>query len=198
MKFLFDFFPIILFFAVFKSYDDQLVGAIAATKVMIAASTVQISLFWLKHRRFENMHLITLTMVVVLGGATIYFNNVDFIKWKPTAVNWLFAVAFLGSQFIGKKSLLKRMMEKNISLPEHIWSHLNYAWVIFFILMGIVNLYVAFNFSLDDWVDFKTFGMLGFTFAFVILQAFYMARHVGEPQVEIEVEVDDSDNQTKE
>lgn len=184
MKFLFDFFPIILFFIVFNSYDDQMDGVIAATKTMIAASTIQIALFWLKNRRFENMHLITLAMVVVLGGATIYFRNADFIKWKPTAVNWLFAIAFFGSEFIGKKSFLKRMMEKNISLPETIWSRLNYAWVVFFILMGTVNLYVAFNFSLDDWVDFKTFGMLGLTFAFVILQAFYMARHVGEPEVE--------------
>lgn len=192
MKFLYDFFPILLFFFVFKSYDDQLEGAIAATKVMIAASTIQISLYWLKNRRFENMHLISLAIVAVLGGATIYFNNVEFIKWKPTAVNWLFAVVFLGSQFIGKKTLLKRMMEKNISLPEPIWLHLNYAWVIFFTLMGIVNLYVAFNYSIDDWVDFKTFGMLALTFAFVILQAFYMAKHVGDPVVE------DNDKQSKE
>lgn len=192
MKFLFDFFPIILFFIVFNSYDDQMEGVIAATKVMMAASAVQISLFWLKNRRFENMHLITLVMVTVLGGATIYFHNADFIKWKPTAVNWLFAIAFLGSEYIGKKSFLKRMMDKNISLPEAIWSRLNYAWVVFFILMGIVNLYVAFNYSLDAWVDFKTFGMLGMTFAFVILQAFYMARHVGEPRIE------DGNNQPKE
>lgn len=192
MKFLFDFFPIILFFIVFNSYDDQMDGVIAATKVMIAASAVQISLFWLKHRRFENMHLVTLALVIILGGATIYFRNADFIKWKPTAVNWMFAIAFLISEFIGKKSLLKRMMDKNISLPEPVWLRLNIAWVLFFILMGIVNLYVAFNYSLDTWVDFKTFGMLGLTFAFVILQAFYMARHVGEPQVE------DNNNQPKE
>lgn len=184
MKFLFDFFPIILFFIVFNSYDDQMDGVIAATKVMIAASALQISLYWLKHRKFENMHLVTLALVVVLGGATIYFRNADFIKWKPTAVNWLFALAFLGSQYIGKKSLLKRMMDKNISLPEHVWIKLNYAWVIFFTLMGVVNLYVAFNYSLDTWVDFKTFGMLGFTFAFVILQAVYMARYVSDPQAE--------------
>jgi len=192
MKFLFDFFPIILFFVVFNAYDDQMDGVIAATKVMIAASAVQISLFWLKNRRFENMHLITLAMVSVLGGATIYFRNADFIKWKPTAVNWLFAVAFLGSEFIGKKSFLKRMMDKNISLPEPVWTRLNYAWVSFFILMGCVNLYVAFNFSLDVWVDFKTFGMLGLTLAFVILQAVYMARHVAEPKLE------DSNNQPEE
>ncbi|MDH5444569.1 MAG: septation protein A [Gammaproteobacteria bacterium] len=184
MKFLFDFFPIILFFVIFNSYDDQMDGVIAATKVMIAASAVQISLYWLKNRKFENMHLITLAMVVVLGGATIYFRNADFIKWKPTAVNWLFALGFLASEFIGKKSLLKRMMDKNISLPEHVWIKLNIAWVIFFILMGIINLYVAFNYSLDVWVDFKTFGMLGLTFAFVILQAVYMARYVSEPQAE--------------
>ncbi len=190
MKFLFDFFPIILFFVVFNAYDDQMDGIVAATKTMIAASAVQIGLFWLKHRRFENMHLITLVMVVVLGGATIYFRNADFIKWKPTAVNWLFAIAFLGSEFIGKKSFLKRMMDKNIDLPEPVWIQLNYAWVTFFVLMGIINLYVAFNYSLDDWVKFKTFGMLGLTFAFVILQAVFMAKHVKEPATK------DNDNQT--
>lgn len=183
MKFLFDFFPVILFFAVFKSYDDQLTGILAATKVMIAASVVQISLYWLKNRRFENMHLITLVLVSVLGGATIYFQNADFIKWKPTAVNWLFAIVFLGSEFIGKKSVLRRMMEKNISLPEPVWTRLNYSWSMFFVLLGALNLYVAFTFSLDDWVEFKTYGLLGLTFLFVIGQAFYMARYINESDV---------------
>ena len=181
MKFLFDFFPVILFFVVFKSYDDQLQGVLAATKVMIAASAIQIAIYWLKHRRFEKMHLITLALVGVLGGATIYFQNADFTKWKPTAVNWIFAAVFLGSEYIGKKSILKRMMDKNIALPEPVWTRLNYAWVIFFILLGGINLYVAFSFSLDTWVDFKTYGMLGLTFAFVILQAIYMARYLAEP-----------------
>ena len=184
MKFLFDFFPVILFFVVFKSYDDQLQGVLAATKVMIAASAIQIGLYWLKHRRFEKMHLITLALVAVLGGATIYFQDANFIKWKPTAVNWIFAAVFFGSEFVGKKSILKRMMDKNISLPEVIWTRLNYAWVIFFILLGGINLYVAFSFSLDTWVDFKTYGMLGLTFAFVILQAIYMARYLSEPSTQ--------------
>jgi len=184
MKFLFDFFPVILFFVVFKSYDDQLQGVLAATKVMIAASAAQIGLYWLKHRRFEKMHLITLALVAVLGGATIYFQNADFIKWKPTAVNWIFAAVFLGSEYVGKKSILKRMMDKNISLPEVVWTRLNYAWVMFFVLLGGINLYVAFSFSLDTWVDFKTYGMLGLTFAFVILQAIYMARYLSEPPTE--------------
>ena len=180
MKFLFDFFPVILFFVVFKSYDDQLQGVMTATKVMIVASALQIAIYWLKHRRFENMHLVTLALVAVLGGATIYFQNADFIKWKPTAVNWIFAGVFMGSEFIGKKSILKRMMDKNIALPEPVWTRLNYAWVIFFIFLGGINLYVAFSYSLDTWVDFKTYGMLGLTFAFVILQALYMARYLAE------------------
>ena len=180
MKFLFDFFPVILFFVVFKSYDDQLQGVLTATKVMIVASALQIGVYWLKHRRFENMHLVTLALVAVLGGATIYFQNADFIKWKPTAVNWIFAGVFMGSEFIGKKSILKRMMDKNIALPEPVWTRLNYAWVIFFIILGGINLYVAFSYSLDTWVDFKTYGMLGLTFAFVILQAIYMARYLAE------------------
>jgi len=178
MKFLFDFFPVILFFVIFKSYDDQMLGIIAATKAMIAASFIQISLFWIKNRRFENMHLITLALVAVLGGATIYFENADFIKWKPTAVNWIFGVVFLASEFIGKKSILRRMMEKNISLPDPVWTRLNYSWSTFFVLLGAINLYVAFTYSLDTWVDFKTYGLLGLTFVFVILQAFYMARYV--------------------
>ncbi|MDH5777619.1 MAG: septation protein A [Gammaproteobacteria bacterium] len=178
MKFLFDFFPVILFFVVFKSYDNEMVGIIAATKVMIAASVVQISLFWIKNRRFENMHLITLVLVVVLGGATIYFENADFIKWKPTAVNWLFGIVFFASEYIGKKSIIRRMMESNISLPDPIWTRLNISWALFFVLLGTINLYVAFQYSLDTWVEFKTYGLLGLTFAFVILQAVYMAKYV--------------------
>lgn len=182
MKFLFDFFPVILFFAIFKSYDDEMSGIIAATKVMIAASVVQIGLYWLKNRRFENMHLVTLVLVVVLGGATIYFRDADFIKWKPTAVNWLFAVAFLGSEFIGNKSILRRMMESNIQLPDPVWTRLNFSWVAFFVALGGLNLYVAFTFSLDAWVEFKTYGLLGLTFMFVVAQAVYMAKYINAAQ----------------
>lgn len=173
MKFLYDFFPILLFFIAYKLY-----GIYTATAVAIAASFIQVGSFWVKHRRFENMHLITLGLIVVLGGATLWLQDERFIKWKPTLVNWLFALAFLGSQFIGKKPLVERMMSNAVKLPDLIWGRLNLTWVLFFTFMGIANLYVVYNFDTDTWVNFKLFGMMGLTFAFVIAQAFYLARHM--------------------
>lgn len=181
MKFLYDFFPVALFFIAYKTYD-----IFVATAVIIVASLVQVGSFWLKHRRFENMHLVTLALVVVLGGATIILHDDNFIKWKPTVVNWLFAVVFLGSHFIGKRTIIERMLASNISLPTQIWSRLSYLWIGFFLVMGIANLYVAFYYApelslaerTDLWVDFKLFGMMGLTFVFVIIQAFYLARHI--------------------
>lgn len=181
MKFLFDFFPIALFFITFKFYDDPQEGVLAATAVAIIASALQVFLFWLKNKRVEKMHIITLVLITVLGGATLILKDPVFIKWKPTAVNWAFAIAFLGSQFIGEKPFVKRMMSHAVELPEPVWTKLNFAWVLFFTAMGFANLYVAFNYDLSTWVDFKTYGMLGLTVVFVILQAIYLSRHMPEP-----------------
>lgn len=189
MKFLFDFFPIALFFITFKFYDDPHEGVLAATAVAIIATIVQVFLFWVKNKRIEKMHIITLVLITVLGGATLILKDPVFIKWKPTAVNWMFAIAFLGSQFIGKKPFVKRMMAHAVELPEGVWLKLNLAWVVFFTAMGFANLYVAFNFDLSTWVDFKTYGMLGLTILFVILQAIFLAKHM--PQ-----EKTDTSNQT--
>ena len=183
MKFLYDFFPILLFFIAYKMY-----GIYAATVVAIVASVIQVGTFWLKHRRFENMHLVTLGLIVVLGGATLWLQDERFIKWKPTLVNWLFGLAFLGSQFIGKKPLVERMMSAAVQLPNEIWGRLNLIWVIFFVFMGVANLYVVYNYDTDTWVNFKLFGMMGLTFAFVIAQAFYLARHMTEDEAEVEEE----------
>ena len=132
------------------------------------------------------MYLITLVLVVALGGATVILQDKVFIQWKPTVVNWLFALVFLGSEFIGKKNILERMMGTQIELPPNIWSRLNYLWVGFFIFAGAINIYVAFSghFTEEQWVDFKLFGMLGLTLVFVILQGLYLARHVNAEQVE--------------
>jgi intracellular septation protein len=179
-KFFIDFFPILLFFIAYKLY-----GIFVATAVAIVASFVQVGFFWFQHRRFENMHLITLGLIVVLGGATLLLQDETFIKWKPSVVNWAFALAFLGSQFIGKKNLIQRMMEGQVKVSsEQVWSYLNMGWVTFFIVIGLVNLYVAFNFDTDTWVNFKLFGMMGLTLLFVIAQAFYLARYVLEEDVE--------------
>ena len=118
--------------------------------------------------------------IKVAPPSTVILKDPVFIKWKPTAVNWLFAIAFLGSQFIGEKPFVKRMMAHAVDLPEVVWKKLNFAWVVFFTAMGFANLYVAFNFDLSTWVDFKTYGMLGLTVLFVILQAIFLAKHMQE------------------
>ena len=119
---------------------------------------------------------------VVLGGATLLLHDKRFIMWKPTAVNWVFGLTFLGSQFIGEKNLVRRMMEHAISLPSAIWIRLNLSWALFFFALGLANLYVAFNFAEDIWVKFKLFGMMGLTLIFVVGQSIYLARHAQEPE----------------
>lgn len=173
MKFLYDFIPIVLFFIAYKLYDIYV-----ATAVIIVATAVQVGLTWLKHRRVERMPLIGLGLLVVLGGATLLLQDETFVKWKPTVVNWLFGFVFLGSQWIGSKPLIERMLGASLELPRPVWIKLNLFWAAFFLAMGAANLYVAFNFDTDTWVDFKLFGMLGLTLVFVLAQGFYLARHI--------------------
>jgi len=175
-KLLFDFFPIVIFFAVYKYTDNM----ITATAVLIPAPIFQVAYAYWQTRKIVKMYLITLALVVLLGGATIVFENKAFIQWKPTIVNWLFALVFLGSQFIGSKNILQRMMGGQIELATAIWAKLNYLWVGFFIFSGAINLYVAFSgqFSEEAWVNFKLFGMLGLTLVFIILQGVYLSRHI--------------------
>jgi intracellular septation protein len=179
MKFLFDLFPIILFFIAYKMYDIYV-----ATAVAIGAAMLQTGLFWLKHRKFEKMHVITLGILIVFGGLTLVLHDPVFIKWKPTVVNWLFGVVFLASSFIGKATLVERMMGHAIQAPAPVWARLNVAWVMFFLFMGLINLYVAFNFSEDTWVNFKLFGMMGLTLLFVFAQAFYLGRYMESTEEE--------------
>lgn len=171
MKLLFDFFPIVIFFVIFKFF-----GIYYATFAAMISSILQVGIFWLKHRRIEIMHVITLFSILILGSATLLSHNVMFIKWKPTALYWIFALIFFGSQIIGEKPLIQRMMEGKIALPQKAWLQLNYSWVIFFGAMGCLNLYVAYNYSTNAWVNFKLFGILGSTIVFGILQSIYMAR----------------------
>lgn len=177
-KMLFDFFPIILFFAAFKAYADPRKGILVATGVVIVATALQVGWTWWRTRRVEKLHVVTLALVVVLGGATLAFDNAIFIKWKPTVVNWLFGLVFLASEFVGKRSIVRRMMEGQISLPARVWTRLNLSWVAFFIASGLLNLYVVYHFDTATWVNFKLFGMMGLTIVFVIAQGVYMMRHV--------------------
>ncbi|MDF2181488.1 septation protein A [Neptuniibacter sp. CAU 1671] len=174
MKLLLDFLPVVIFFIIYKMTGDIII----ATAVLIPATLVQMLYSWLKTHRIETMQLVTLGLVVLLGGATVLLQDKTFIQWKPTVVNWLFAIAFLGSHFIGQKTIVERLMGNSISLPAQAWRHLNIAWIIFFVLMGIVNLFVAYSFSEEIWVDFKLFGMLGLTVLFILAQGFYLSRHI--------------------
>ena len=178
MKFLFDFFPLVAFLIAFYYPEDREQGIYLAIQVLIIASTIQIIIYWLITRKFEKMHVITLILTVILGGATLLLQDIRFFKWKPTAVNWVFALVFLGSQFIGKKPIIRRMMDHAISVPDKVWTKLNIGWVAFFIFSGTANLYVVYNFSKEFWVNFKVYGLLGLTFIFAIAQAMYMSQHI--------------------
>jgi intracellular septation protein len=134
MKFLLDFFPVLLFFIAYK-----LDGIYTATAVGIAASFVQVGVHWFMHRRFVTSHIVTLVLIVVFGGLTLFLQDEAFIKWKPTILNWLFGAVFLGSQFIGEKNLVQRIMGANIALPEEIWRRLNLIWALFFFSMFSVT-----------------------------------------------------------
>lgn len=177
MKFLFDLFPVILFFIAFKMYDIYV-----ATAVAIAASVVQVSIVYLKHKTVEKMHLITLALIVVLGGLTLILQDETFIMWKPTIVNWGFALVFLGSHYIGQKPIIRRMMDQAITLPDAAWLKLSYMWIAFFVFSGVVNLYVAYQYDTDTWVNFKLFGLMGMTLVFILLQGLYIARFMKDEE----------------
>lgn len=175
MKFLFDFFPVLFFFIAYKLYDIYV-----ATSVLIVACLIQTLGHRIIHRKFEKSHVITLVLVSLFGGATLLLQNEMFIKWKPSVINWLFAIAFIGSRFIGGQTLIERMLGQQLELPKRIWLNLNSAWTLFFIALGCLNLYVVYNYSTDIWVDFKMFGLMGLTLLFMLLQGIYLARHIKE------------------
>lgn len=187
MKLLLDFFPIALFFIAYKygggvyewgGQDYDVKGIYVATAVMIVATLIQTAISWIMHRKVEKMHIITLALVLVLGGATLWLQDPEFIMWKPTVVNWLFAAGFAGAPLFSGKTLLERMMGDHISLELSVWKRLNIAWILFFVFSGLINLYVAFNFSEATWVNFKLFGLLGLTIAFIIAQSIYLSKHI--------------------
>lgn len=181
MKFFYDLFPLLLFFAAFKFYDIY-----AATAVAIAASFAQVGYFWFRHHRVETMHVVTLAVIAVFGSLTLLLHDDTFIKWKPTLVYWILGALVLASQWFGRKTIVERMMSAQIALPAQVWKRLNLSWGVFFAALGAVNLYVAFYYGLEldaetrqgIWVNFKVFGLLGITLLFVVVQAFFMAKHI--------------------
>lgn len=175
MKFLFDLFPVILFFVAFKFG-----GIYVATGVAIAATFGQIGWLKMRGRKVDTMMWVSLGIIVVFGGATLLLHDETFIKWKPTVLYWFFAASLAVANLILKKNIIKGLLGEQMQLPEQAWTRLNWSWTAFFTLMGALNLYVAFNYPLDTWVNFKLFGGMGLMFVFVIAQALFLAKHMPE------------------
>jgi intracellular septation protein len=209
MKFLFDFFPLILFFGVFKwgeghqaaahgivsQYLSGLIsgGAIAAsqapvilaTVVGIIATVIQIGYLLVRGRKVDGMLWVSLAVIVIMGGATIYFHDDNFIKWKPTILYWAFGLALLVSHVFFNKNLLRKGMEANMKLPDPVWTRLNYAWIWFLLALGMLNLFVAFVVFKDNisaWVNFKVFGATGIFFAFIVGQTLLLSKYIVEEE----------------
>jgi len=177
-KFLFDLFPLILFFGAYRYADIY-----TATAVAMAASIIQIVWIKLRGKAIEITHWINLSLIIVFGGATLLFHSDAFIKWKPTVLYWLFGVALLGSRLLLGRNLIRRLLEAQVKLPNSAWDRLNLSWASFFVFAGAINLYVAFSgrFSEAQWVNFKVFGLMGLLIAFVIAQSLWLSRHVQAP-----------------
>jgi intracellular septation protein len=198
MKFLLDFFPVVLFFIAYKFFGDlppQLIefanslpfvsinakepkdAIYFATLVIIIATILQNIGHYFVFKKLEKMHLISLGILLAFGTLTLAFKDPLFIKWKVSIFNWVFSAIIIGSQFIGEKPVIERMMSHAIEVPKNIWKQINLSWGVFFALVGVVNIYVAYSYSEETWVNFKLFGVLGLTLVFMIAQGVYLAKH---------------------
>ena len=186
MKQFIDFIPLFLFFIVYKldprtvdvlGHQVTLGGIFSATGVLIASSVIVYGILFVTQRKLEKSQWLTLAACIVFGSLTLAFHSETVLKWKAPVVNWLFALAFTGSHFIGDRLLIKRLMGHALTLPDAIWSRLNIAWIVFFLFSGAANLFVAFTFQ-SIWVDFKVFGSLGMTLLFLVGQGIYLSRHL--------------------
>jgi intracellular septation protein len=207
MKFLFDLFPVILFFLVFKigeghqdaahAFATQYLGALVsgghltaeqspimlATAVAMLATVVQIAYLLARGRKVDGMLWVSLGVIAVMGGATIYFHDDTFIKWKPTILYWAFALALAIAQFGFRNNLMRKVMEANIQLPDPIWDRVGYTWMVFLSVLGLLNLFVAFvlfRANTGAWVNFKVFGCTAIFFVFVFVQMLFLSKHIKE------------------
>ncbi|WP_295639162.1 septation protein A [uncultured Methylibium sp.] len=202
MKFLFDLFPIVFFFIAFKVAEGQPDAAAAfasqhfgflvsggtvgpneapvllATLAVILATFAQIGWLLARGKKIDTMLWVSLGLVTVLGGATVWFHNETFIKWKPSVLYWVMGTAFWLSQAVFRRNLLQLMIGQQLELPPPVWRNLNFMWIAFFAFMGLLNLYVAYSYSTDTWVNFKLFGGVGLMLLFTLLQGLYLSRHI--------------------
>jgi intracellular septation protein len=169
MHLLIEYVPIIIFLvAYFYS------GIFFATKALMVAMPLGFSIQWLITKKINKIYLGSTILILILGGATLFFRNPIFLYWKPTALNWLIALIFYGSHWVGKKTIIQRMLAHAISLTDSQWKKLSFSWIGFFLFSGAVNIYVAYNFSEEFWVKFKLFGLFGITLIFVIIQSIWI------------------------
>ncbi|MDA8128617.1 MAG: septation protein A [Betaproteobacteria bacterium] len=197
-KLLFDLFPVIVFFIAYKIGDanaeatrafmatlglpqpvhaGEKPGIYLATLVAIVASIGQIAWVKLRGRHTDTMMWVSLGIIILFGGATLWLHDETFIKWKPTVLYWMFAAIIFGSALFDR-NVIKSLMKEQMELPDSAWGRLNASWGGFFALMGVANLVVAFNFSTDAWVNFKLFGSLGLMLVFVIGQSMMLTRYL--------------------
>lgn len=199
-KFLFDLFPVLLFFIAYKfgsahpesaqsvlssiglhATPGNKPGIFLATLVAIAATFVQVAWVKLRGHKIEIMLWVSLVIIVVFGGATLYLQDETFIKWKPTVLYWVFAAAILGAQIFGK-NLIRSLMSGQMELPDVAWRLMSLSWGGFFAVMGFVNLWVAFNFSTDAWVNFKLYGFTGLMLVFVVAQSLMLGKYMDKEE----------------
>lgn len=202
MKILFDFLPIALFFGMFKYAESNkdwaastatdwlgfmvsggIVGpaeapVLLATVVVIIATLAQIVWLKLRGQKVDLMLWVSLALVTLLGSATIYFHSENFIKWKPTVLYWVMGASLLVGQLVFGKNGIKSLMGAQMTLPDSVWRSVNFSWVGFFTVMGVINLWVAYNFSTSTWVNFKLFGSMGLMLLFILAQAFFLNKHI--------------------
>lgn len=175
MKLLFDFFPIILFFASYKIFNHNI---FIATAVVIVVSLIQVLIYWLKYRRLEALLLTNCLLILIFGGSTLLLHQEIYVKWKASVIYWLYAAALLISQFFGNKPLVQRALETNLTLPIQVWTRVNWICAIYFAAIGCINIFVVYHFSTNAWVDFKLFGILGLTILFFVGLSFYLSRYL--------------------
>ena len=205
MKLLLDICPILLFFAAYYLYvhlppevvawinqylpyelavGDTAESIYFATIIATIAAAITVVISWTHSGKPPKNHLITLVLFIIFGGITLALHNPIFIKWKPTVINLLFGAVFMGSLFVGKKTLAERIMGHAVTAPQAVWRTLTWSWVGFFVFSAVLNLYVAYYFSEEFWVNYKLFGQLGLTFVFIIGQSLYLGRYLNQPSEE--------------
>jgi len=179
MKFFLDFFPIVLFFVAFK-----VAGIFIATAVAIAATLVQIAWLYRKNGHVEPMQWVSLVIIVLFGGATLITHDETFIKWKPTILYWLMGGVLLVGHAFFNRNFLRMLMGSQLNLPDPVWRTLMFSWAGFFVVMGVINLWIAYNFDTDTWVSYKLFGGMGLMLVFVLAQAVFLSRHIQDTATE--------------